>query len=356
MNLNKDLSFSTYSKEEHFLDALAGNWFQNQISVINYFALAKYRWQNSIYSIKSLKDTSEDILANRAEILSIRKNVIFKIYFGKHKWMIRAAYIIENNSQLVKDFFASDNETSSDARFTFYFHLKNWLFRIQKENPNNDFINNWINDIRTDLIRYEDDFKLIESNLNQSNCKTNENHKFIFNQYNLNANIFQNINVFNNCFHLNSELKNNFQPNGNKNTKERPKQQLKKFENYFVGKLGQQNYIVLIDWLKKADIIIAQNNSDKYLWIKEPNSNIHIGVLFFLLEKFEIMDLKKHDAVQIMQIFNNQFEFEQKPNSLVKQFQDRSLDKLEADYKDYLLNLNNKYFSKFENLKQIFKK
>lgn len=127
MNLEKDLSFENYSNEEHFLDAIAGKWFRDQITIINYFALAKYCWKGPNFSANSLKDRSEQIIENRAQILSIRKSIFFRIYFGKYKWMIRAAYIIENNQELLKEFYSTNNEKSSKARFTFYFHSNIFL-------------------------------------------------------------------------------------------------------------------------------------------------------------------------------------------------------------------------------------
>jgi hypothetical protein len=77
--------------------------------------------------------------------------------------------------------------------------------------------------------------------------------------------------------------------------------------------------------------------------------------LFYLLDKFKIIDFKKHSANEKLDIFNSHFEYEQTPSSLVRQFQNHTSTDLDIDYKDYLKDLKNKYFQKFENMERIFK-
>lgn len=217
-------------------------------------------------------------------------------------------------------------------------------------------------DISPDLIKYRNEFESIQNILESTKEKSEPKNYFFFS--NVNVNIVNNIYNINIIVDENSQKSKNETENNYANvletqiskSKKNQKPKIKKFENYFIGQFAQLNYSALIKWLISEDIIKYQNESENYLWVKQQYSNIHIGVLFYLLDKFKIIDFKKHSANEKLDIFNSHFEYEQTSGSLVRQFQDHTSTDLDKDYENFLKDLKNKYFQKFENMERIFKK
>ena len=177
MRISKIEQLKNYSDAKHIFDSLRGKWFENQTSVIIYFILAKYYWgEKSIYTINPISDQSDKIIEKRLQILKLR----VQYYPGttnQRKWILRAKYMCENNKDLINSFLNSNDEFEERDILKFYYLIVSWLFQLKKENIDFEFINNWIDDLQHDLIKYKSDFEIIQNDLTQPSYQANVNNK-----------------------------------------------------------------------------------------------------------------------------------------------------------------------------------
>ncbi len=363
MRISKIEQLKNYSDAKHIFDSLRGKWFENQTSVIIYFILAKYYWgEKSIYTINPISDQSDKIIEKRLQILKLR----VQYYPGttnQRKWILRAKYICENNKDLINSFLNSNDEFEERDILKFYYLIVSWLFQLKKENIDFEFINNWIDDLQHDLIKYKSDFEIIQNDLTQPSYQANVNNNYFFNETTINKNIFNQVNI-NKVYHAfnnsNEDVNNIIIESKNENhqnvDRRKVNSNLKKFENYFQGNYAQQNYINLMQWLLKEKFITFDNDSNNYKWVMKQNSNIHVGVLYFFLIKFDILNFNDLYGVEIFEIFNKQFEFpNNKEGSLKKQFQKSTQKAYLNKYSNNFKRIEYSYFKIFEGLNLIFK-